>query len=423
MHRTIPIEKLAVGMEVVALDKSWLETNIMFHRFRIRSEEEIQKLRMNGIRMVTVSVETESRKQEDLSRLGPDDDTSLDELGAVTTGPDLQTLNVVPASSVREWMALQAKTIAVVGHTFDEIRMGNAFDVRLLRQQVIETFEMTIRNPNINSFLVTLSEVDDESYVHSANTMILSLALAIHTGIPREELANWGLAALLHDIGKALIPLDILKKPGRLSSDEWDTVKKHPRLGFSILSKNKDSVVRGLAATVCIEHHERKNGTGYPYGIDIKDLDPVTRSLMVLDIYEALTAGRVYRSPLSPAKTMTYLLQNEVDRLDPMAVVQLVQMIGVYPVGSLVKLSDGKIALVAEYRDSSSKGGPVRLLVLPSPADGTTREPYHITLPAIDRSHVLKTYHPKELGLAPPEILRYLELPGPGFLESDFPLT
>jgi HD-GYP domain-containing protein (c-di-GMP phosphodiesterase class II) len=422
-YKTIPLEKLTVGMEVVALDKSWLETNILFHRFRIRSKEEIDKLRENGIRMVTVKLS--EREEQNMVGTAPSEIPSSRNVQPETLPKDpeavqnFQDLGIPPHQSLQEWAALQKKTVALVTKSFEDVRMGKALESAPLKQLVLETVEMTLLNPRHNSFLVTLSEVDDESYVHSTNTMILTMALATQSGVQREEIATWGMAALLHDIGKAMIPLDILKKPGKLSPQEWETVKKHPSLGFSILSKNKDSLVRGLCATVCVEHHERKNGFGYPNRIDLQDLNPVSRSLMVLDIYEALTSGRAYRNPLSPAKALTYLLENAIHQLDSKVVVQLVQMIGIYPVGSLVELNDGRIALVSEFTDPDNKTGPVTLTVLFSDFSTPLAEPVPLVLPSIDRSHVRQTFHPRELGLSPYDIIRYIESSGAGLAEAE----
>jgi HD-GYP domain-containing protein (c-di-GMP phosphodiesterase class II) len=404
MNKIISIDKLQVGMEVVALDKSWLETNILFHRFRVQSKEEIQKLRDNGIRMVTVKL--------------PDPHPSVapaqvsGERQEQTEMPIYREMEVLPLPSLKEWNALHDKTVAVVSKSFGDVRMGNALEVAPLRQQVVETLELLLRDPRKNSFLVTLSEVDDESYVHSTNTMILAMGLADQSGVPREELPKWGLAALLHDIGKALIPLDILKKPGKLDPNEWETMKRHPKLGHSILSMSKDEVVRGLCTHVAMEHHERKGGGGYPFGLDLPDIDPVSRSLMVLDIYEALTAGRIYRPPLSPAKTLSYLLERELTKLDPRAIAHLVQMVGIYPVGSLVLLTDGRIALITSYKDPDTHTGPVSLLAIFSKPGVPLPEPVPLTLSTIDRSRVKQTFHPRELGLSPADIARYLGMAG-----------
>ncbi len=420
MDKIIPVDSLTVGMEVVALDKSWLETNILFHRFKIRSDEEIRKLKENGIRMVTINAADESEEKQTPSRKRDDKNAPPETASSKASeiAPEFQTLDMNSPHAIREGNALQEKTVAVVAKCFENIRQKLSFDVLPLKAQVAQTLEMTLRNPRNNSFLLTLSEADDESYVHSANTMVLSISLAAQSGIPREELAQWGLAALLHDIGKALIPLNVLKKPGKLTPSEWDIMKKHPQLGHSILLKSKDEVIRGLCSTVCIEHHERRNGTGYPYGIDIKELNPVSRSLMVLDIYEALTAGRIYANPLSPAKTLAYLLETEIHRLDPKAITELVRMIGVYPVGSLVELVDGKVALVSEYKNPETHSGQVNLLVIFSSRSQPVAEPYFITLPLIDRNSVIQTFHPRELGLSPSDVLRYIEIPGPGFPEG-----
>lgn len=412
MRKTIPVDQLNVGMEVVGLDKSWLETNILFHRFRIRSREEIDKLRENGIRMVTINAQTSPQAEEDRSSPEltitdvPDDRaSSLREIP-----PECRNLEVVTVPELREWNTLHKKTIGLLSKSFNEIRMGQVLDAEPLYQQVIETLDMLLKDPRKNSFIVTLSEIDDESYIHSANTMILAMSLAMQSGVEREDLPKWGLSALLHDVGKALIPLEILKKPGKLSPEEWDTMKRHPRLGYSILSKNKNEIVRGLCTKVAIEHHERKGGTGYPYGLDLPVLDPVTRSLMVLDIYEALTAGRVYRSPLSPAKTLTYLLENELNRVDSRAVVDLVHMIGIYPIGSFVELMDGRIALVSDTDDS----GQHTLKVLFARRSVPLPEPVTLVFPSIDRSNIRQTFHPRELGLSSSDVARYLDHIGSG---------
>ena len=404
MNKIIPVDKLEIGMEVVALDKSWLETNILFHRFRVQSRDEIQKLRQNGIRMVTVRIPDPQPTR------APEKETDKQTEEGET--PILRGMEVLPLPSLKEWNALHDKTVAVVAKSFGDVRMGNALDVAPLRYQVVETLDMLLRDPRKNSFLVTLSEVDDESYVHSTNTMILAMGLAQQTGVPHEELPMWGLAALLHDIGKALIPLEILKKPGKLDPNEWETMKRHPKLGYSILSKSKDDMVRGVCTHVAMEHHERKGGGGYPFGLDLPDIDPVSRSLMVLDIYEALTAGRIYRPPLSPAKTLSYLLERELHKLDPRAIANLVQMVGIYPVASLVLLTDGRIAMITEYKDPDTHTGPVNLLAIFSKPGVPLPEPVPITLSTIDRSRVKQTYHPRELGLSSADIARYLEIAG-----------
>ena len=204
MNKILPVDKLEIGMEVVAVDKSWLETNILFHRFRVRSLEDIQRLRDNGIKNVTILI-----KDSMLAGTEKDAPLSVDDVRDI---PKLRAMEVLSLPTLREWNALHDKTIAVLSKSFDDIRMGSALDVTPLRQQVIETLEMLVKDPRKNSFLVTLSEVDDESYVHSTNTMILSMGLAAQSGVPKEDIPKWGMAALLHDIGKALVPLEILKK-------------------------------------------------------------------------------------------------------------------------------------------------------------------------------------------------------------------
>ncbi len=409
-------------MNVVALDRSWLETNLLFHRFRVDSPNDIEKLRQNGVRKVTVELPdgspTEAATGKNLpQRTEPEPEKR-------TEAPRMREIGLPPPATIRHWMALQNKTVNVVKKSFNEVRMGESFHVLPLRQQVVETIECTLNDPQSTSYLVALSENDDETYVHSTNTMILTLGLAAIAGLPREEQVRWGLAALLHDIGKALIPPDLLKKSGPFSELEWLTIKKHPALGHALLSKNKDETVRGLCATVALEHHERGGGTGYPSGLDLPDLNKLSRSFMAIDIYEALTAGRVYRSPASPGKTLAYLLEAARGAIDPAAVSDLIHLVGVYPVGSVVELADQRIGLVTDYESPETHDGRVGILILFERLNRPVKKPFRETLPTLDKTTVRKTYHHREVGLSPEQIADSLVLghSGKGATQSAFDL-
>ena len=406
MEKIIPVERLSIGMHVVALDRSWLETNFLFHRFRVNSQDDIEKLRENGIRKVTIELPDASPEHgiSDEGRQSGEPDP-----GKKMEAPPMREIGLPPSSKIQDWMALQNKTVNIVKKSFDDVRMGETFHVDPLRQQVVETIECTLKDPQSTLYLLALSENDDETYVHSINTMVLTLGLAAMFEIAPEEKVRWGLAALLHDIGKAFIPHEILKKPGHFSELEWLTIKKHPSLGYSLLSRNKDETVRGLCATVALEHHERGGGTGYPSGLDLPDLNALSRLFMAVDIYEALTAGRVYRTPASPAKTLSYLLETaRGGQIDPGSVSRLIHLVGVYPVGSFVELMDQRIGMITSYENPDRHDGKVGLLILFESLNHPVPEPSLEVLPSIDRTTVRKTYFHQDVGLSHAQVSDYL---------------
>lgn len=393
---TISVDDLKIGMRVVGLDRSWLSTSLLSHRFLIKSSKDIEKLKQNGIRHVVVEID----KSDTEHPANGNKDRETEETPDLFPNLPSMELGETSVRSLKEVKHLQDRTVTTLKTSFEQARLGKAIPTRELRGQVEETIGTLLSNPHAISLLAVIHENDDETYVHSANTMILATGFAIRQKIPRDEWISWGIAALLHDMGKTQIPPEILKKPGRLDAREWEIMRTHPLLGYRILKKNPEPEVRNLAAKVAVEHHERENGTGYPYGLGLDKIHPVSRALMVLDIYEALTADRVYRAGLAPQKAIQYLLEGGRDKVDPSIARELSMMVGIYPLGTFIEVEGGDIGIILDYSDRANHNGEAKVLVLLSSERRPLKMPRVITLPEATPESVWKTFHHRDLGLS-----------------------
>jgi HD-GYP domain-containing protein (c-di-GMP phosphodiesterase class II) len=386
LKKTISLSKLKPGMKVVGIDKSWLETPFLSHHFVIRSEKDIDKLRDSGVQLVTVEVDDLTIEQRP-SEEPRDEPHGLQELPAEDSGND------------RTILSLQKETTRLLTRAFQQVRINGFLPTDEIRSHVRQTVDFLLHNRHAISLLADIHENDDETYVHSANTMFMAAAFAIRHQMEDAECFRWALAALLHDVGKTRIPEHILKKPGPLDLLEWEVMHQHPIYGFQILRKSPDPEIHGLAAQVAVEHHERLNGSGYPHHLGLDAVHPVSRSLMVLDIYEALTGHRVYRARSSPRKVIHYLMNDYSDRVSVPVILELASMVGIFPVGTFVENEDGEILMIQKYEDAENYRGEMTVLKIFGPGKKILPRPQKRKIPNLDPTTILRTYDYRAVGL------------------------
>lgn len=197
--------------------------------------------------------------------------------------------------------------------------------------------------------LVNLSSYDNYTYIHSVNVSILSTLIGIAYGLSKDKLELLSQAALLHDIGKSVIDLDILNKPGKLTDEEYTIVKNHSTFGRNILKQNYN--ISAVVSTAVYEHHENEDGSGYPRGVTGDKISLLGKIIHVADVYDALTAKRPYKNPYNPADAIEYLMANSGKMFDLDIVKTCMKCIIPYPVGTKVLLSNGDIARVKDQTE------------------------------------------------------------------------
>ncbi|MCR8643680.1 HD-GYP domain-containing protein [Paenibacillus sp. N1-5-1-14] len=213
---------------------------------------------------------------------------------------------------------------------------------------------------NAMIMLTNMCITDQYLFQHSLNVCIYSTMLGMAYGYKQDELQTLGLGALLHDIGKTKIPQEILKKPGRLSDQEYEEMKKHTTFGFQILKDEPNIPL--LSAHCALQHHERWNGTGYPRNLAGKDIHEFAQWIGIADSFDALTSQRVYREAMLPHVAMEIILADAHSLYDIAKVDLFRKKVAIYPIGSTLKLSSGEVGVVADLNTDSPQRPIVRIL-------------------------------------------------------------
>ncbi len=227
----------------------------------------------------------------------------------------------------------------------DDVRKGTDIDCRKAMPLVENFIESVFRNETAAITLFKLRGFDEYTYTHSINVSLLAILLGKHLGLDKPALLKLGLAGMYHDVGKARIPEAILNKPGKLTEAEFQVMKGHPLEGYKLMAGQKDLDPEILRAVV--EHHERADGTGYPRALTGEAIGRFSRIVAVVDVYDALTSRRVYKDAMTPAKALGMMYQWRDKDFTPHAIESFIRCIGVFPVGSFVKLSGGEFGIVA----------------------------------------------------------------------------
>jgi HD-GYP domain-containing protein (c-di-GMP phosphodiesterase class II) len=252
---------------------------------------------------------------------------------------------------VQRARAVLSQGKAAVTSMFGEIRMGNAINVSEVGPLVDEISNSISRNPEAFLNLARLKNIDDYTYLHSVAVSGLMIALGRQLGLSGSDLKDAGIAGLMHDVGKALIPNEVLNKPGKLTDEEFAIIKEHPRKGWEVL--NVAQGANAMALDVCLHHHERVDGKGYPEAISGDNLTLFARMGAVCDVYDALTSNRCYKKGWEPAETLRKMAEWRQGHFDEMVFNAFVKTIGIYPSGTLVKLKSGRLAVVIEQTEKS----------------------------------------------------------------------
>lgn len=244
----------------------------------------------------------------------------------------------------------------------------------MITQQVESIVEELLANQNMMVNMIDLKCFDDYTYLHSVNVAVLAIVTGIAMGLDRVTLSRLGLSAILHDIGKVFIDKKIVNKPDVLTDEEFEEMKRHSLLGYNYA---KDKFKLPTASyTGIIDHHEKFNGSGYPYAKSGDSISLFGRIITVADIYDALTSERPYRKALSPSESMEYIMGNAASIFDPQVSGAFIRKVAPYPIGTTVKLSNGYTAIVLENFESFCLRPRVRVYK----ADGRDVEPFELNL-------------------------------------------
>jgi HD-GYP domain-containing protein (c-di-GMP phosphodiesterase class II) len=356
MLKKIPIKQLRLGMHLHKLEGSWMAHPFWKTRFVIDSTSDLKRLHACGLDEcwidtslgLDVAAPVDDEPAVPASRLMPLDSPPLPASPtppappAPPRGGDAER---PLAAEMKQAAAICNKGREAVSAMFNEARMGKSVDAEQCLPLVEEISGSVLRNPGALVSLARLKSKDDYSYMHSVATCALMVALARQIGLDEDGCRQAGLAGLMHDIGKALMPLDVLNKPGRLTDDEFAVMRTHPEQGHALLVGG--TAVTDVTLDVVLHHHERVDGTGYPHRLAGEAISRYARMGAICDVYDAITSNRPYKAGWDPAQSIARMASWK-GHFDPPLFAAFVQSLGIYPTGSLVRLASGKLAVVVE---------------------------------------------------------------------------
>jgi len=357
MLRRVPLDEVQLGMFVHAMEGSWLQHPFWKKRFVLDSEHDLRRLLESDIPGIII---------DDERGLAPEprpDPAPLSKLpGAAPrpahvnqrvpeeefskSRPALDPLSTTPCSVAEETeraKAVVGKAKRKVMKLFGEARLGRVVEAAEVAPLVDEISASVARNPFALINVARLKNKDEYTYMHSVAVCALMVNLARTLELNEVLVRELGLAGMLHDLGKMAVPDPVLNKPGKLTDEEFAVVRQHPQRGYDLLVQAEDAPA--IAAEVVLHHHEKFDGSGYPHGLKGEEISLHARMGAICDVYDAITSNRPYKEGWAPAESIARMLEWE-GHFDPKLLDAFVRSIGIYPVGTLVRLRSNRLGLI-----------------------------------------------------------------------------
>lgn len=345
----VRLEDLEIGMFVSRLDRPWIETPYLIQGFLLKTREDIDALeKYCEFVYVDVVLSEEPKKQ------GPNYN------GVARTNDEIkqQLIGSVPKkykdkTNMNDELVSARDTHRVLSHTvgdvMNDIANNKTLDGTALKRAINPMLDSIISNPDAFVWLTRMKYKDNYTYNHAVSASVWAVSFGRHLGFPRPKLQSLALGAMLFDIGKMKLPEKLINNPKRYNQFEYELVKKHIDYSLEILNNTK-----GIGADVIemvATHHERHNGSGYPNGM-LGDQIPILGKIAgIVDCYDAIISDRVFATALSPHDAVKKLYDWRDIDFQAELVEQFIQVVGIYPVGTVIEVSDGRVGvIVAQHR-------------------------------------------------------------------------
>lgn len=352
MIKKVPIEELQPGTHIERLDCGWLDHPFLFNRKRIKSREDIERLKTWGVTHAYIQIEPgpEPALVESPPEKSPPPVEFKHLITPQTARVDRELKHIpvhreiVRAQKVRQQASLAARNILA------DVRAGKNIRTHEAEVAVGEMDNSICHNKDALFLLMRLRRKDEYTFDHSVSVGVLLLAFCRAMGFDQETTRAIGLGGLLHDVGKMAVPLAILNKPGSLNDDEFKKIQQHVIYCKEILTTTHNLPLS--AAQIAMEHHERFDGTGYPYGLNGEAISLGGQMAAIADVFDALTSDRCYRNGIDQVEVLRKLYGWSRSHFNEDLVHRFIRCIGIYPAGTLVQLQSGMLGVVVESTDS-----------------------------------------------------------------------
>lgn len=407
-RRRVAVASLELGMYVCELDRPWNETNFAFQGFPLLTPGE-----MRAVRNCCEYVYVDDTRRVLLQHDAP-----------AAVGPRVRKPIPRPqqalSTEVEEARAAYLDGSRLIEQVLADVQHGRVIDTRACLGAVKRNLASMLRNESAMLWLIRLKNKDLYTSLHCLSVSIMAMGFGNHLGLQDDKLQLLGMAGLLHDVGKMRIDPEILNKPGKLTAEEFEVIKRHPVFGLEALRAQPGIPAAALHAAY--GHHERLDGTGYPLGSGPEQISYMTRIITIVDAFDAITSHRAYDCA-RPVQSAFEILRNASGRqFDEDLVHEFIRWLGAFPVGTLVELHTGEVAVVVEkhrqyqlrprvvvLRDAAKQRCTPRYLDLAQITVDEEGAPYRISAGLPDGSFGLHLADPELQAILHPETLADFE--------------
>ena len=345
MIKKVNKEDLKLGMFIHDLNCGWMDHSFLRNSFMLRKEQDLVKILSSGIRDVYIDnikgidaadAPTQAEVDRDIATRMLDSIQNLRPHGDRTSHQE----------ELGFAKQIQKEANKVINALLGDVRLGRQIQVERLQPVVSQITDSILRNQGTLVSLCRIREGDTYTFQHSVSVCTLLVTFCRYMEMSPEVIHEAGIGGMLHDIGKMRVPDHILNKPGKLTDPEFEIMKGHVTLGLETLRQTA-----GISRTVIQiagEHHERFEGSGYPEQIGGKEISELGRMAAIVDVYDAITSNRIYHKGMEPPAALKKLFEWSNHHFDEELVQHFIQAIGIYPVGSLVRLDSQRLAVITE---------------------------------------------------------------------------
>lgn len=344
MIKKIKTSELQKGMFIHDLDCGWMDHPFVKNKFLVDSDRLIGKIAAAGIRHVYIDTE-QGRDLIDAPTAAEVDASLQDKMEQEVARVDGEQ-SVSVAEEANRAQALFKEATSVIRHLMEDVRLGKQVEIEAIDPMAERMVQSVFRNHHALTGISRIKTKDEYTFMHCVSVAGLLVTFARDRGLSEQEIHNVAIGGLLHDIGKTLVPNQVLNKPGKLSEQEFEVMKDHVTHSKDILQETLG--ITQTSMNVALMHHERMDGTGYPLGLSGEKINLVGRMSAIVDVYDALTSVRVYKNAWEPTVALKKLLEWSPDHFDRELVNYFIRCLGIYPVGSLVELESGLLGIVLD---------------------------------------------------------------------------
>lgn len=375
MIKKIPLSQLEPGMFIHDLNCGWMDHPFLTTRFKLESGRDLKKIREAGIREVYIDTAL-GRDLDDAPTATEVRQTLDDEIQQAA-----EETAAAPRASVREELSrarkIHSEANLILRNVMRDARLGKQVHVEQMAPVVDKMANSILRNSGAILSLARIKNKDEYTFQHSVGVAALLIAFGRGLGLDEDTIRQAGLGGMVHDVGKMQTPDSILNKPGKLTDEEFSVMRHHVVASREILEITPN--IPQTALEVAAQHHERYDGSGYPNRLKGDEISRIGQMAAIIDVYDAITSDRVYHKGMPPTEALRKLFEWSRFHFNPELVHAFARVVGIYPVGALVRLESQRLAVVVDQREASMLQPLVRVVF-------DARRNYHLKPEDVDLS-------------------------------------